>query len=399
MPPHAHPDRPVILTFNRTYLPGYRGGGPIRTIANMVEQLGDRFEFRIVTQDRDAGPCEPYPGIVPDTWTALGKGFVRYIHPAAISIRNLVRLIRAESFDVLYLNSFFDRTFTTRILTARGMGLLPNRPTVLAPRGEFSPGALRYKSLQKRLYVGGFQLLHWGDGVIWQASTPLEKADVSRMLPSIPAVRIMVACDLASAPTTTTDDTPIAVDGPLRILFLSRISPMKNLAFVLAVLARVRCPVALSIIGPRDEDYWQACQPALRALPPNVTVDIHDSIPPLEVPAVMRRHDLLFLPTQGENFGHVIHEALSAGLPVLISDRTPWTGVTEAGAGWSLPLVASEPFVEVLTRHAATDATIRAEMRRAAMNFGRAHSFDASAYDDNVRLFRDAIAAHGGPRS
>ena len=30
------------------------------------------------------------------------------------------------------------------------------------------------------------------------------------------------------------------------------------------------------------------------------------------------------LPTGGENFGHAIFEALSCGVPALISDRTPW---------------------------------------------------------------------------
>jgi glycosyltransferase involved in cell wall biosynthesis len=46
----------------------------------------------------------------------------------------------------------------------------------------------------------------------------------------------------------------------------------------------------------------------------------------------------LFLPSLGENFGHVIVEALSAGCPILISDRTPWRGLAERGVGWDLPL-------------------------------------------------------------
>src|SRR3546814_17574361 len=35
----------------------------------------------------------------------------------------------------------------------------------------------------------------------------------------------------------------------------------------------------------------------------------------------------------GENYGHVIAEALEAGLRLLISDQTPWRGLAEAGVG------------------------------------------------------------------
>lgn len=35
-----------ILTLADYYLPGYKAGGPIRTLANMVDMLGDEFKFR-----------------------------------------------------------------------------------------------------------------------------------------------------------------------------------------------------------------------------------------------------------------------------------------------------------------------------------------------------------------
>jgi hypothetical protein len=32
-----------IMTFVGSYLPGYKAGGPIRTLANIVDRLGDEF--------------------------------------------------------------------------------------------------------------------------------------------------------------------------------------------------------------------------------------------------------------------------------------------------------------------------------------------------------------------
>ena len=42
-----------ILVLIDHYLPGDKFGGPVRSVANMVEGLGDFFSFWIVTQDRD----------------------------------------------------------------------------------------------------------------------------------------------------------------------------------------------------------------------------------------------------------------------------------------------------------------------------------------------------------
>lgn len=62
----------------------------------------------------------------------------------------------------------------------------------------------------------------------------------------------------------------------------------------------------------------------------------------------MSEHDLLLMPTLGENFGHVIPEALISGCPVLISDRTPWRELESKKAGWDIPLSRLEKFHSVL---------------------------------------------------
>ena len=45
--------KPVILVFLGNYLPGFKSGGPLRTIVNLVDNLSDEFEFLIITSDRD----------------------------------------------------------------------------------------------------------------------------------------------------------------------------------------------------------------------------------------------------------------------------------------------------------------------------------------------------------
>ena len=73
-------------------------------------------------------------------------------------------------------------------------------------------------------------------------------------------------------------------------------------------------------------------------MPANVTVNYAGEIHPDQVESTLRTFDLFLFPTHGENYGHVIREALSAGVPALLSDRTPWRGLEEKNAGADLPL-------------------------------------------------------------
>ena len=53
----ANKSKPKILVLSDYYLPGYKSGGGMRTIVNMVERLRDRFDFYIITRDH-YGPLD-----------------------------------------------------------------------------------------------------------------------------------------------------------------------------------------------------------------------------------------------------------------------------------------------------------------------------------------------------
>ncbi len=153
---HSRPEPKLtttVLIFVAHYLPGWKAGGPIRTIANLVEHLGEDFDLRIVTSDRDSGDPATYPGIKVDQWQNVGKASVRYVSPDQRGLRSLARLMRETPYDLLYINSFFNPIFTIRPLLARRIGLAPLRPCVIATRGEFASAALELKAWKKKLYL------------------------------------------------------------------------------------------------------------------------------------------------------------------------------------------------------------------------------------------------------
>lgn len=341
-----------ILVLADHYLPGYRAGGPIKSLRNLVATLGEEYEIRIVTRDRDLRSPTPYTGTARRQWVEMGGAKVFYLPPGLRGMVRLLGLLRRTPHGLLYLQSLFSWPFTLWPLLLRRLGLIADVPILLAPRGELSPGALRLKPRKKRMFLRIARIMGLYDDVVWQASSEEEKSHLRTELgveeihigPNIP-----VNGDTGKREPKETNS--------LRILFLSRISRKKNLDFALRIVGSLDVPSRMTIVGPvEDETYWRECRAAVDSLPDRVTVEFVGPIPPDRIDQAYLTHDVLFLPTLGENYGWVIAEALSAGCPVLISDQTPWRDLERHGVGWDLPLSAPPRFVEALrTVYGMTD--------------------------------------------
>lgn len=390
---------PVILAFVNLYLPGFRGGGPARSLANLVERLGDEFDFRIVTTDRDCGDQRSYSGVTIDGWNRVGKARVFYASSNTLGWRGLRTLLRATPCDVLYLNSYFHPVFTLKPLLLQRLHQVARTPVVIAPRGEFSPGALAIKQARKRAFITlarGFGLYR---GVRWQASTSDEARDIQRSL-AVPASAVLEARNLVAptpAPTALTRTADAESEGShrpaLRACFLSRVSEKKNLDFALRVLSQVKSQIDFDIYGPiEDATYWRRCQTMIAALPKNVSVHYRGPVEPAQVSTAIAAHDLFFVPTHGENFGHVFVEAWSAGVPVLVSNQTPWRDLKARGIGWDLPLGDESVFVRAIESASTWNAARVAAVRAACVAFGADQANDAAVLEANRRLFCDAMA-------
>lgn len=380
----------TILVFVAYYLPGYKAGGPIRSIANMVELLGEEFHFKIVTADRDTSDIIPYPNIKVDDWNRVGKAEVYYCSPGNNGLMHLKKLITKTDYDILYLNSFFSYSFSIKPLLLHKLGLIPKRPVVLAPRGEFSKGALRIRSFKKHCYIHVMRLLGLCNNVTWQASSNYEKEDICSALGNHAVIR--VAKNLPSPIKNLSSKTPETSAGRLKVIFLSRISPKKNLDYALRVLQKVNVPLTFNIYGVIDDQrYWQACRLEIERLPENIKVKYHGDIPHSQVGPTLQQQDLFLFPTKGENYGHVIYEALTAGVPVLISDQTPWDDIEQHRAGWAFPLNNKEKYVSCIQEYASTDSTTRKRMREGAMKYAKDILTHSGTLEANRNLFLKRI--------
>lgn len=391
------PMKPVILTFTAHYLPGYKAGGPLRTIANLVEWLGDEFLFKIVTSDRDFQDQSPYPNLVADQWLQVGKAQVIYRSGSQQTIAATRRLMQSTKHDMLYLNSVWNVRCSTLPLLLNRFKMAPQHPVVVAPRGDLSAGALSIKAYKKRPFLALMKKFDLYRDVIWQASSPAERQNILNSVG--PLARILIAPNLpAPAPIASQPlrKTAPKKPGELRMVFLSRIVPMKNLDGALRILAGIDGRITFSVYGPQeDREYYNKCLRLARELADNVTVEFLGPVVHQEVGKVLAEHDLFFLPTLGENFGHIILEAMSAGCPVLISDRTPWRNLADKGVGWDVPLEEPDVFQAIIQRCVDMDDREMSTMSARASEFALARTSDGAALDSNVKLFELASSKAG----
>lgn len=372
-----------ILVFTGYYLPGYKGGGPIRTIKNLIDQTSDSFSYRVVTLDRDLGDIYPYNNLKFDSWNRIGNSEVFYIQPGLIGMRKIFKLLAKENYDLVYINSFFSPQFSLfPLLLSKAL----KRPVILGPRGELSEGALKLKSTKKRIFIKVYQLFGLDHGVVFQASTKYEAKDIERVLGD--NVNIVIAEDIGSKDFVT--NIPVR-NKTTKAIFVSRISPMKNLALALKVLEKVESSLVYDIYGPiEDEIYWKQCQEIIANLPPNICVRYRGEIKPENVISVLSKYDLFFMPTRGENYGHVIAEALCAGLPLIISDRTPWKNLQSLGIGWDLPLDNLNAFSTAIDMLAKMPVDDHMNMRKTVLAWARQKFSQCDAIEANIAMFRYA---------
>jgi glycosyltransferase involved in cell wall biosynthesis len=390
-----------ILAIADWYLPGSKGGGSVSAISNLIALLGDEFEFYVFTRNHDSTENKPYVDICFEQWVQIGKA--KAFYTSELSIQNILRCIREVNPQIIYLNSFFS-PLTMKTLFLRMCGLLPRSAVVLAPRGEFSPGALELKSLRKWLYRKLAIPLGMYRDLLWQASSELEEEHIRRSSGGAGhgrAIKVLVAPDVPNASLNSSpclEQRPKKNTGAVRFVFLSRVSQKKNLHFALDLLGSVQGDIELDIYGPiENRAYWEQCQDGIRRLPDRVRAHYKGPVSSDRVVQIFSQYHFQLFPTLGENFGYVILEALAGGCPVLISDQTPWRDLSKQGAGWDIPLNARKLWLDAIQTCTEMDqATYELFSRRSRTYFEKWMS--ATPYRLRaVELFEKALVGFSKP--
>lgn len=360
--------RKNILLFCNYYLPGKRAGGPIQSIVNLVSALGNEYDFYIVTPNHEFGEREPFPEIYPDCWLKIGAAQVYYLSCRNETPARIRRLIQEVSPALIYLQSFFSPSYTILPLAVNTFVSSLKIPVLLAPRGEFSPAALGHSYVKKKLYLMLFKLLSGQKDVCFHAST----AEEAECIRSVLGNRYQIFTTLNVPGRNVIGEVVLPSNQEkLRLCYLARIVPHKNLLLLLEILKHCSLPLTLDVYGPLEEkSYWDKCSAAIANLPDNVRVEYKGILENEQVVPSLGKYDLFVLLTKSENFGHSIHEALRAGTPVITSTNTPWHQLDCRNAGWEISLENAEKVLECLRSYYDASHEEKLAMHQAALRYG-----------------------------
>ncbi len=347
------------------FSPAFKAGGPIQSIANLVDTMGaaEEMEFYIFCGNKDLDGTVLHT-VAHDQWVIYNENTKVWYSSQAAILPVLLREIKIHSPAVLYINGIFSWHYTLKPLL-----YTKNIQKIVAARGMLNPGALSQKSFKKKIYLGLWKLLGLTKSISWQATNAEEETHIKTVFGKEARVKIA-----ANFPRIIKSILPIqSLPGTLSMISVGIISPMKNYSLVLDGLKEIKnesLQIDYHIYGAiKDNAYYNACLEKIKDLPKSINVAFKGEIPATEIETVLAKASLFILPSKSENFGHAIMEALLSGRPVITSHTTPWNNLEQAKAGININPEQPTAIANAIRFFASLDPAAMEEWSRGAREY------------------------------
>lgn len=352
----------VILIAIPWFYPAYKAGGPIQSIANMVNSLSGEISFKIYTSNKDLNGTVLK---VPENRWVKYNHLTEVYYASAFkfydpSFRNEIQNCFC---NVLFINGLYSMQFTL-------MPLLFSKCSkkIVSVRGMLHPGALSQKSFKKKIFLSIWKILRLDKKCYFHASNEDEKEYIQKIFGKRSKVFIAQNFPRNFRPQTI----PRKVSGSLMMVSVALVSPMKNFLLVLRGLMHCDSDITYNIYGPiKDVIYWDECLQQIKKLPTNISVQYHGDIPTENVEEVLSKNHVFILPSKSENFGHAIYEALTAGKPVITSNNTPWNNLQASKAGINIEPENSNELIDAINLFASADQNELAQWSNGANRYSK----------------------------
>ena len=256
-----------LLIISNFFKPGFRAGGPIKSIDLICKNLKNDFNILVVTSSRDIGSCKNYEGIKSNAILDV-EGY-KVIYLSNYNFINILFQIRKFKPHLIYMNSIFSSQ-NMYIFFYNHLKNLSN--IVLAPRGEISKNALKIKKFKKQIVLSIFKIFKILKNIDIHATDKFEAEYIEKVLPdnNIHTIKNFVSTNI---PKFKKSQKKV---NYINMCFASRISKKKNLKFALNVLNDIRLhnfQLSFDIWGPiEDAAYWRECKKIISGLPKNIKV-------------------------------------------------------------------------------------------------------------------------------
>jgi glycosyltransferase involved in cell wall biosynthesis len=285
-----------------------------------------------------------------------------------------------QPIDVAHIHGLWRMPYLQTARTARVCGI----PVVVSAHGMLHAQALGRRSFAKRVARWLFQdalLLH-GSGCLHATAT--EEAEAIRGAGYKGPIAI-VPWGIESPPERQSPPP----DAPL-LVYLGRLHPSKGLDALLTAWARVeqRFPTWRLMLAGYDQDgYRLVLEQQARDLQIADRVTFAAPVHGAVREALFHAAAIVLLPSPAENFGLVVPEALSRGIPVIATTGAPWSALRDEQCGWwTAP--GADALAATLIEALGTDAATRRQMGER----GRRYVIPRFTWDGVARSMSDLYA-------
>jgi glycosyltransferase involved in cell wall biosynthesis len=305
------------------FAPAYKAGGPIQSIVNLVSNYTNDVTYKIFCSNKDLDETV-LDKVKTDTWVKFNN-CAEVFYTSNFNKKLLHSEVEKSNPDLIFIIGIFSWQYN--ILP---MLMTFKKRKILSVRGMLHPGALSQKSVKKNIFIKTLKLFNITDNLIFHATDNEEESHIQNIFGQ--KSKIKIASNFGKQVNRISKIEKEI--GFLKIITVALISPMKNYLLVLQALKKCSTNIEYTICGAvKDASYWQLCLNEIDTMPSNIKVNYIGEVLPTAVEKYLLNNHVFIMPSKSENFGHAIYEALSAKIPVITSNFTPWINLQESHAG------------------------------------------------------------------
>lgn len=300
-----------------------KSGGPSRSVPMMAKGLaGVGVEVTLMTNYSDDMNTHALEGSTVNLYN-LKEKFPK---------DEIETYIVKEGIDIVQLQSLWSLDYHKLAQICRKHHI----PYLITPRGMLEPWSLQQKAIKKKLAMLLYQKNDLNKAACIYTTAEMEAKNVHELGVKAPCSIIPNGIETDGYPCRS---NPNVVKK--QILFLSRIHIKKGIELLIdawRILVNDYPEWNIKIVGNGEEEYINQLKTKIARSGLERYIEI---IPPVfgkEKVALYQSSALFVLPSYSENFGMVIAEAMSCGVPVITSEYTPWHFLNEEKAGWCIKL-------------------------------------------------------------
>ena len=208
-------------------------------------------------------------------------------------------------------------------------------PYVISIRGMLEPWSLQQSKVKKKIAMQLFQNKDLKAAACLHATALMEVKSIRDLGFKNPIACIPNGININDFPQKECNEQSSSIR---KILFLSRIHPKKGIELLLeawkSIDLELRENWIIEIAGNGENDYINQLKSLIKVKGLENKIKIVGPKFGEEKLTLYQSADLFVLPTYSENFGIVIAEALSCGVPVITTKGTPWEALLATQSGW-----------------------------------------------------------------